>query len=394
MFEYFPDNYNWSLAVALAMGMGGEPSEIDSACRPLRQVAGAAVDDATQRVWFDSWTQVADRLEEMAARDAAAGKVRSATRKRRRVAAYHLMAERMMSNLSPLKMASYEKALGAFHWATRGDAVEFMEVPYADAPLPALFVAGHGTGKRPCLVFFNGYDVTKEVLYLMGLGELAARGISVLLCDQPGSGGALRLHGQRTRFDMEVPAAACFEAMAARADVDARRIAIGGISMGGYFAPRAASVEHRFAACVAWGAFHDLLGVAANLAQTGAHSAPPFQVAWVFGMNQEKLIGVAPNFNLDRVIGEMTCPLLVVHGESDRQVPVAQARRTHEMATSSSRRDLLVFPKGSWGEEHCQVDDPTLAIDAIADWLEQVLGSRPRRAKGAGECILCLHRIQ
>jgi dienelactone hydrolase len=373
MFEYFPDNYNWSLAVALAIGMGGELSEIDDACRPLRDVAGAAVDDETQRAWFDSWTLVADRLEEMAARDVGAVNALSAARKRRRVAAYHLMAERMMTNLSPLKMASYEKALGAFRSATGGDAVEFVEVPYADGPLPALFVPGQGMGKRPCLVFFNGYDVTKEVLYLIGIGELAARGISVLLCDQPGSGGALRLHGQHTRFDMEVPAAACFEAMAARADVDNGRIAIGGISMGGYFAPRAAAVDHRFAACVAWGAFHDLLGVAANLAQTGAHSAPPFQVAWVFGMEQEQLRGVAPNFNLDRVIGEMTCPLLVVHGESDRQVPVAQARRTHAMATSSPRRDLLVFPKGSWGEEHCQVDDPRLAIDAVSDWLQEVL---------------------
>ena len=373
MFEYFPDNYNWSLAVALALAMGGELSEIDDACRPLRTRAGAAIDDQTQQAWFDSWTQVADRLEDMAARDARAGHALSAARKRRRVAAYHLMAERMMSNLSPLKMASYEKALAAFRSAIDGRCVEFVEIPYGDGPLPALFVAGQRTGPRPCLIFFNGYDVTKEVLYLMGLGELAARGISVLLCDQPGSGGALRRHGQRTRFDMEVPAGACFEAMAARPDVDSRRIAIGGISMGGYFAPRAASVDHRFAACVAWGSFHDLLGVATNLARTGAHSAPPFQVAWVFGMEQDKLGEVALRFNLDSVIGEMTCPLLIVHGEADRQVPVAQAQRTHAMAISSPRCELVVFPKGSWGEEHCQVDDPSLAIDAIGDWLQEVL---------------------
>ena len=143
--------------------------------------------------------------------------------------------------------------------------------------------------------------------------------------------------------------------------------------MGGYFAPRAASVDHRFAACVAWGAFHDLIGVATNLVQTGAHSAPPFQAPWVFGTEESRLREVAPSFNLDPVIGDMTCPLLVIHGESDRQVPVAQAYRTHETATSSPRRDLVVFPRGSWGEEHCQVDDPTLAIDAIGDWLQGVL---------------------
>jgi fermentation-respiration switch protein FrsA (DUF1100 family) len=161
--------------------------------------------------------------------------------------------------------------------------------------------------------------------------------------------------------------------MAARPDVDSGRIAIGGISMGGYFGPRAASVDHRYAACVAWGAFHDLIGVATNLAQTGAHSAPPFQAPWVFGTDEPGLRTLAPHFNLDPVIGGMTCPLLVIHGESDRQVPVAQAHRTYAMATASARRDLLIFPRGDWGEEHCQVDDPTLAIDAIGDWLQEVL---------------------
>lgn len=375
MFEYFPDNYNWSLAVALAISMDAELSEIDRACRPLRERAPAAVDDATQQAWFDSWTVIANELEELASQDTAAGRGRSAAHKARRACVYHLMAERMMTNSSPLKLRSYENALAAFRSAITdlGERVEFLEVPYGEVPLPALFIAGRGPGPRPCIVFFNGFDVTKEFLYLMGLGELGARGISVLLCDQPGSGGALRLHNLPARHDTEIPAGACFDAMAARPDIDSGRIAIGGISMGGYCAPRAASVDHRFSACVAWGAFHDLLGVAENLAQTGAHSAPPFQAPWVFGMEMERLREVAPNFNLEPVISEMTCPLLVLHGESDRQVPVAQARRTHDMATSATRRDLRIFPAGAWGEEHCQVDNPTLGIDAIGDWLEEVL---------------------
>jgi pimeloyl-ACP methyl ester carboxylesterase len=375
VFEYFPDNYNWSLAVSMAIAMGGEMSEIDSACRPLRAHAATAVDDASQQAWFDSWTAVADKLDGLAATDAKAGNSRSTIRKRQRSAAYHLMAERMMTNLSPLKLESYRKALDAFAAGTAEEAesVQRLEIPYSDGDLPALFIRGDGPDPRPCLVFFNGYDVTKEVLYLMGVGELAARGISVLLCDQPGSGGSLRLNGCPTRPDMEVPAGACFDAMASRPDIDETRIAIGGISMGGYFAPRAASIDHRFAACIAWGAFHDLVGVAMNLRQTGAHSAPPFQAPWVFGVEESRLPQVAPAFNLDPVIGDLACPLLVLHGESDRQVPVAQARRTHEMATSARQRDLLIFPAGDWGEEHCQVDNPTLAIDAIGDWLQEVL---------------------
>ena len=40
MFEYFPNNYTWSLAVMGALNRGGQISEIDEACRPLKEIAG------------------------------------------------------------------------------------------------------------------------------------------------------------------------------------------------------------------------------------------------------------------------------------------------------------------------------------------------------------------
>lgn len=379
MFRYFPDNYNWSLAVALAVGMGGELTEIAGACEPLRPLAAAAVDDASQQAWFDAWTAIAERAETLAARDAAGGRMRSAGRKQLRAAAYHLMAERMMTNHSPLKARSYQAALVNFAQGVerRSERVEIDAVPYENGTaLPCLLVPGapRRAGRRPCVVVFNGFDVTKEVLYLMGVHEIAARGIAVLFCDQPGSGGALRTHGLATRPDMEAAATACLDYLAQRDDIDMARVAVAGISMGGYFAPRAAAFETRLAACVAWGAFHDLLDVAANLTRTGAHSAPPFQVPWVFGVNdRDGLARYAQQFTLDGVAEKLTCPLLVVHGADDRQVPVEHARRTVDQAQNAPRRDLVVFEPGDWGDQHCQVDDPTLAIDLIADWLEEVL---------------------
>jgi dienelactone hydrolase len=173
---------------------------------------------------------------------------------------------------------------------------------------------------------------------------------------------------------MEVAATACLDYLSTRPDVDPARVGIAGISMGGYFAPRAAAFETRIAACVAWGAFHDLLDVAANLAITGAHSAPPFQIPWVFGIDdQAELAHFARQFTLDGVAEKIVCPLLVIHGADDRQVPVEQAHRTFDLAHNVARRDLVVFEKGEWGDQHCQVDNPSLAIDLIADWLEEVL---------------------
>jgi dienelactone hydrolase len=380
MFEAFPDNYNWSLAVALALGMGGELTEIESAAGRLRPLAATAHDDASQRAWFDAWTSIAERAQGLAEVDTAAGRVRSAGRKQLRAAAYHLMAERMMTNLSPLKARSYDAALRCFRDGVgqRGDPIETVDVPFENGTvLPGFFVPAMTPSRNaaaPCVIVFNGYDVTKEVLYLLGIGEVAARGISVLVCDQPGSGGALRLHGLRTRPDMEVAATACLDYLATRSDVDIERVGIAGISMGGYFAPRAAAFEPRIAACAAWGAFHDLVGVAANLAATRAHSAPPFQVPWVFGIDdQAALARHAEQFTLDGVAEKITCPLLVVHGADDRQVPVAQAHRTIDQAVNAARRDLIIIAAGEWGDQHCQVDDPSIAIDLIADWFQEVL---------------------
>jgi dienelactone hydrolase len=380
MFEYFPDNYNWSLATSLSLAMGGEISEIDGACRPLGELAAEEDEDLIQARWYEQWCLIADRAVELADRDVAAGRARSGARKYLRAANYYLMAERMMTNESPLKAESYERALQAFRVGVVKDRppVGFVDVPFGDVSLPALFVPVPGIDRpAPCAIVFNGFDVTKEILYLMGAPELARRGVSVLIVDQPGSGGALRLHGLPTRYDMEVPAAACVDYLESRSDVDPERIGIVGISLGGYFAPRAAAFEKRIKACVAWGAFHDLAGVVQNLAKTGARSAPSFQAPWVFGVTDADdpatQAAVLPRFNLDGVVERIEAALLVLHGEDDRQVPVEQAKRTYEQAVNARTRELRIYPKGDWGDQHSQVDDPTLAVDYISDWLAEQL---------------------
>jgi hypothetical protein len=42
MFEYFPSHYSWNLGVLMAEQLGGELTEIDAACRPLRTLAERA----------------------------------------------------------------------------------------------------------------------------------------------------------------------------------------------------------------------------------------------------------------------------------------------------------------------------------------------------------------
>jgi hypothetical protein len=89
------------------------------------------------------------------------------------------------------------------------------------------------------MVFFDGLDITKETQFLRGVPDLVRRGISVLVMNGPGTGEAIRFRGMPLRHDYEKARSACIDYLETRADVDAKRIGIIAISLGGYYAPRA-----------------------------------------------------------------------------------------------------------------------------------------------------------
>ncbi len=107
------------------------------------------------------------------------------------------------------------------------------------------------------MVHFDGFDVTKELLYQRTGEEFRRRGIALLIVDHPGVGEALRLRNMSGGLDTEVSAAAFVDYLQTRPDVDSQRIGVMANSLGGYYAPRAAAFEKRFKCCVAWGAIWD-----------------------------------------------------------------------------------------------------------------------------------------
>ena len=103
------------------------------------------------------------------------------------------------------------------------------------------------------------------------------------------------------------------------------------------------------------------------------------QLMWVFGKdNVEEAAAVARQLTLEGVADKITCPLLVMHGENDRQVPLSHAQRTIEAAENSTNRKLKVFTIYEGGAEHCQVDNRTMAVDYMADWVAETLGGNPK----------------
>src|SRR4029079_1767953 len=86
-----------------------------------------------------------------------------------------------------------------------------------------------------------------------GVADLVARGIACLIVDGPGNGESIRFRELYLRPDTEHYATPVFDYLAARPEGDARRIGVIAISLGGYYAPRAAAFEKRYACCLPCG---------------------------------------------------------------------------------------------------------------------------------------------
>lgn len=387
MFEYFPTNYVWNLGVNLAMGAGAAIGEVDDACRVLRDAAYRN-DDAAQEEWFQSWSKLAQRVEAQGRADARAGNELSAGRKLLRATLYYQNAERMAHPKDPRKRIAYRSMIECFKTGARyrGEPIEWVEIPYRGASMPALFVPAEGGGKAPCMIHFDGLDVMKEWIYLSGVAlELRRRGVATLIVDHPGVGEALRERAMHSFPEMEIPAGASLDFLSTRADVDAARVGIMALSLGGYYAPRVAAFEKRVKCAVAWGGmfdWHKTVLARLNPNATTQRSVSHFgdHLQWVFGKNSiEEVLKVTEHFTHEQTAQRITCPLLIVHGENDRQIPLVDAEQLYNAAVNSTKRELKVFKLADGGAEHCQADNGSLAVDYMTDWIAQTLGGRAKR---------------
>ena len=379
LFEYFP-NYIWNLSVSIALESGGKIGEIVDMCQPIRDAAASGADAGTPQ-FMAQWVAMAERLIGLADEDIAAGRAFSASDKMERAALYLFVAERMQGHGAPGREATYAKARDIFDRSTVLGKInrERVEIPLAQGTMPALYTRAPGPGPHPVVVYCNGLDSCKELLYWSNLPEaLARRGISTLSVDQPGSGEALRLQNLPVDPHSENWASKAIDWLETQADADPKRIGMTGISLGGHFAPRAVAYEPRFASGACWGANHNWAEVQQKrLNREGENPVPHYwaHVMWAFGADtMEDFLEKAKDMNLNG--GHMDgvkVPFLVTHGAKDRQISVDYAQDCYDQLVNSPRRELKLFTEREGGVEHVGADNMSFGCDYIADWFADTL---------------------
>jgi dienelactone hydrolase len=382
VYEPFPGNYVWNLSVNICLAMGGVMGEITQANESVRAIAQRGEDAGTE-AFFASWGAMADRLVMLGQEAEAAGYGASAAEKYYRATAYYITAERMQSRHYEPRRAMYQTMLDTMHRAVVAGLLncERVEVPYEGSSFPGLFVRGEGPGPRPCMVFCNGLDSVKEMIFLAMRDTLALRGVSCLMVDQPGVGEALRLRSLTAIPDSERWASCAVDYLERRNDVDLKRIGMMGWSLGGYYAPRAAAYEPRFALCVAWGGNHNWGEVQRRrVAREGDRPVPHYweHVMWVWGQpDMDSFMALMPRVSLTGHLANIRVPFLITHGANDRQIPLEFAHQSYNEAINCPDRELKVFSAREGGIEHVSADNMEPVRSYIADWIADRFARMP-----------------
>ena len=332
-------------------------------------------------------------FEALSSRAAAEGRFRAA-------AGYARLAEFFTPPRSPYKRKRYRRYLELFDTAFAEAALVRHEVPYAGAALPAYALPAAGPSTGGTVLLHGGFDSVIEEFFPV-VQRIAAAGFDVIAFEGPGQGGARTVHGLTSDHDWEKPVAAVLDHF--RID----RAALVGISMGGYWALRAAGREPRIHQVVAWPPVYDWLHrippalrapVRAMVrhrdfmrwsVRTRARLSPTLRVVvdqvlylldsrdpadvpeWFLGMNAAHLGS-----------GRVRQDVLLMCGEHDAFQPPALTRAQAQALTNARSVTTRLFTRAEQADQHCQMGNLDLACRVLTTWLRGVApnagGSAPR----------------
>ena len=322
--------------------------------------------------WCGAWSAVAAEHEQLGRDALAAGQDLSAGAHLSQAAVYfHFAKFLFVDDLDQMRAAH----LAAVRCLT--DALPYLdppgrriEIPFDGAQLAGVLREPAGDGPHPVVIMLSGLDSAKEEL--RSTEELfLARGLATFSVDGPGQGEAE--YDLAIRGDWEVPGAAIIDRLGGEPSLDENRIAVWGVSLGGYYAPRVASGDDRVRACVALAGPFNFAGNWDNLPVLTREA---FRVRSK-SPDMDRARAVAGQLSLEGRAALIRCPLLVVMGRLDRLIPWTEAARLAE--ETGGPAELLLLEKGNHG---CANLSPFHRY-RTADWVAGQLGARTRRPAGA-----------
>ena len=317
----------------------------------------------TWEEWLPAWVENGSSFAERAREAEAAGRARTAGELWNQAAlSYHFAKFVWM-----LDMQRYEEATHLAVDALRkahsllDPTAERIEIPFEGGKrlVGNLRRPRDGSSRAPLVLLFPGLDSTKEEFFGWE-NVFLSRGLATFSLDGPGQGET----GLTTSIypNYEVAATATIDALQSRKDVDPDRIGAAGVSLGGYYAPRAAAYEKRIKACVGISGPFDFASNWDGMPQQTRETVCHHTGAATMEEGREK----AGELNLYDAAKRIEQPFLAITGRNDRLIPWEQTQRQAEEAPGG---EFVLYDDGN----HVCNNIPWKYRPLTADWLKEKL---------------------
>lgn len=260
-----------------------------------------------------------------------------------------------------------------------GISVTRFAVVYGSGKLPGHFYPASDPSATTVLVI-GGADTSHEDRFLSQGRYLIERGYSVALVDLPGQ-GLVQEQGLYWEVEAERSIGAVIDELVARFGLEPRKLVLLGMSLGGYFACRAAAHERRLAAVIATTPLFRPAELFAAVAkqEARADAAAVSEAArtnrqvlmWKAGVNDiSELVQRWDGVDVDP--GQVEVPFLSVVGMQEGSVWKEQAREWHEAIRSRSK-SFVSLDAETGADVHCQGNNPLRLAQEVDGWLRDVL---------------------
>jgi pimeloyl-ACP methyl ester carboxylesterase len=358
--------------------------------------------------WYTEWLATAERVSKYGDNSLSSGRKVSAREAYLRAFNYYRNAEFFLHTnpQDPRIIKTWQKSVDSFKKAAQlfvPYKVEFVEIPYEGTSIPGCFykvdnndTSSPSSKPKPTLILHTGFDGTQEELYVTSVIAALDRGYNCLTFEGPGQGRVIRKQRIPFRYDWEKVVTPVIDFVVGNYEkqCDLKRLALMGISMGGYLAARAAALEHRIAACILDDGVYDVyenfmekLGTLSNavaqgnatVVNTAIETSMYFDTGirwimshgmWVFNATDPlDFIQKNKDYTLKDVAENIECPTLVLEAQMDHDFP-GGPKKVYDVLKCPKKYILFTAEEGA--EDHCQVAALSLSNQRIFDWLDEV----------------------
>lgn len=285
-----------------------------------------------------------------------------------------------------LSVSYFEKA-----GALLEQPLEKVSVSFEGKTLPCYFIPTCRNKKAPVLFLVTGGEGSNMEQYFWVGAYALKNGYSVFLYEGPGNCSTMYTSGLTMVPNSEAPIGKALDIICRRTDVDTEKIALHGISFGGYLIARAAAFDKRIKAIIPDSPLRNIYRMLSTVFPSFIFKIPDGMfnlfknyimeysdrasidlVTWLGGVKTlREGVEQLKEYSIEGIEDKITCPTLALAGDGEGDSFYAQ---TNEFLDNirATEKSLRIFKNEEGAGSHCQADNQRLMNQEVIAWLNKV----------------------